>query len=184
MKPIFQWKEVWHEHYTVYWRYPNWIFYTFVCLSTIHLQHTLVESMSQWIQWGHGQGKTHFHDSAGRAASPTNMIARKVQAQEKNPFNWTLVSQTHCRLLWLFEVFCISIQIVKLFVLALWKNFSMKNSLVLSLLYGPPLISVHNYWKNYSSDNMDLCQQSDASTFYVLSRFVIAFLPRSKPLLI
>ena len=60
----------------------------------------------------------------------------------------------------------------------------MKNSLVLSLLYGPPLISVHNYWKNYSSDDMDLCQQSDASTFYMLSRFVIAFLPRSTCLLI
>ena len=27
------------------------------------------------------------------------------------------------RLLWLFEVFCISIQIVKLFVLALWKKY-------------------------------------------------------------
>ena len=33
------------------------------------------------------------------------------------------------------------------------------NSLVLSLLYGPTLTSVHNYWKNHSFDLMDLCQQ-------------------------
>ena len=31
---------------------------------------------------------------------------------------------------------------------------------------------------------MDLCQQSNVSAFYVLSRLVIAFLPRSKHLLI
>ena len=30
------------------------------------------------------------------------------------------------------------------------------NSLVLSLLYGPNLTSVHDYWKNHSFDYMDL----------------------------
>ena len=39
------------------------------------------------------------------------------------------------------------------------------NSLVLSLLYGPALMSVHDYWKNHSFDYMDLCQQSDVSVF-------------------
>ena len=34
------------------------------------------------------------------------------------------------------------------------------NSLVLSLLYSPTLTSIHDYWKNYSFDYMDLCQQS------------------------
>ena len=34
------------------------------------------------------------------------------------------------------------------------------------------------------AEYMDLCQQSDVSAFYMLSRFVIAFLPRSKCLLI
>jgi len=61
------------------------------------------------------------------------------------------------------------------------------NSSVLSLLYGPILYgptSVHDYWKNYSYDYMGLCQQSDALLFNTLSRFVIAFLPRSKCLLI
>ena len=36
---------------------------------------------------------------------------------------------------------------------------------VLSLLYGPTLISVHDYWKNHGFDYMDLCWQSDVSAF-------------------
>ena len=31
------------------------------------------------------------------------------------------------------------------------------NSLVFSLLYGPTLMSVYDYWKNHSFDYMDLC---------------------------
>jgi len=38
-------------------------------------------------------------------------------------------------------------------------------SSVLSLLYGPTLTSIHDYWKNYSFDYIDLCQQSDVSAF-------------------
>ena len=34
------------------------------------------------------------------------------------------------------------------------------NSLVLSLLYGPALTFIHDYWKNHSFDYTDLCQQS------------------------
>ena len=34
------------------------------------------------------------------------------------------------------------------------------NSSVLSLLYGPTLTPVHDYWKNHSLDCMDLCQQN------------------------
>ena len=37
--------------------------------------------------------------------------------------------------------------------------------LVLSLLYGPTLTSIHVYWKNHSFDQMDLCWQSDVSAF-------------------
>ena len=37
------------------------------------------------------------------------------------------------------------------------------SSLVLSLLYGPTLTSVHDYWKNHSFDNTELCWQSDVS---------------------
>ena len=48
----------------------------------------------------------------------------------------------------------------------------------------PTLTSVQDYWKNRSIDYMDLCWQSDVSAFNMLSRFVIAFLPRSKCLFI
>ena len=34
-------------------------------------------------------------------------------------------------------------------------------SSVLSLLYGPALKSIHDYWENHSFDCMDLCQQSN-----------------------
>ena len=39
------------------------------------------------------------------------------------------------------------------------------NSSAPSLLYGPTLTSIHDYWKNHSFDYMDLCQQSDVSAF-------------------
>ena len=47
------------------------------------------------------------------------------------------------------------------------------NSSVLTLLYGPTLTSIDNYWENHSFDYTNLCQQSDISAFY--SKFVIAF---------
>ena len=39
------------------------------------------------------------------------------------------------------------------------------NSPMLSLLYGPTLISIHDCWKNHSFDYRDLCQQSNISAF-------------------
>ena len=39
------------------------------------------------------------------------------------------------------------------------------NYLVLSLLYGPTLTSIHDYWKDHGFDYMDLCQQSDIFAF-------------------
>ena len=44
-------------------------------------------------------------------------------------------------------------------------QFKSINSSVLNILYGPTLISTHNYWKNYSFDYMDLCWQNDVSAF-------------------
>ena len=39
------------------------------------------------------------------------------------------------------------------------------NSSVLSLLYGPTLTSIHDYWKNHSFDYMDICWQTNVSVF-------------------
>ena len=44
-------------------------------------------------------------------------------------------------------------------------QFKSINYLALSLLSGPTLRSIHNYWKNHSFGYMDLCWQSDASAF-------------------
>ena len=36
---------------------------------------------------------------------------------------------------------------------------------VLSLLYGPIITSIHDYWKNHSFEQRNLCWQSDVSAF-------------------
>ena len=55
---------------------------------------------------------------------------------------------------------------------------------MLSFLYGPILTSIHDYWKNRSFDYMDFVSKVMSLLFNMLSRLVIAFLPRSKHLLI
>ena len=46
-------------------------------------------------------------------------------------------------------------------------QFESINSLALSLLYGPALTSIHDYWKNHSFEYMDLHWQSDVSAFWL-----------------
>ena len=62
-------------------------------------------------------------------------------------------------------------------------QFKNVNSLVLSFLHSPTLTSIHDYWKNHSLDQTDLCWQTSL-LFNMLSRLVITFFPRSKRLLI
>ena len=44
-------------------------------------------------------------------------------------------------------------------------QFKSINSSAFSLLYGPTLTSIHDYWKNHSFDFTDLCWQSNVSAF-------------------
>ena len=44
-------------------------------------------------------------------------------------------------------------------------QFKSISSLALSLLYGPTLTSIHDYWKNHSFCYMDLCWQNNVSAF-------------------
>ena len=44
-------------------------------------------------------------------------------------------------------------------------QFESINSLVLSLLYGLTLTSIHDYWENHSFDYTGLCWQSDGPAF-------------------
>ena len=52
---------------------------------------------------------------------------------------------------------------------------------MLSVLYGPALTSRCHYWKNH---NFDLCHDVISLLLNTRSRFVIAFLPRNKCLLV
>ena len=63
-------------------------------------------------------------------------------------------------------------------------QFKSINSLALSFLYSPILTSIQDYWKNYSFDWQTFVGKVMSLLFNVQSRFVIAFLPRSKGLLI
>ena len=48
----------------------------------------------------------------------------------------------------------------------LLQHHSLKASVLqLTLLHGPALTSIHDYWKNHSFDYTDLCWQSDVSAF-------------------
>ena len=58
------------------------------------------------------------------------------------------------------------------------------DSSVLSLLYGPALTSIHDCWKMMGLTIWSFVSKVMSLLFNSLSRFVIAFLPRSKCLLI
>ena len=55
---------------------------------------------------------------------------------------------------------------------------------MLSFLYGSTLTSTHNYWKKHSFDLWTFVGKVMSLLFNMLSRLVIAFLPRDKYLLI
>ena len=61
---------------------------------------------------------------------------------------------------------------------------SKASSLVLCFLYGLALTSIHDYWKNHSFDYTYFVRKVMPLLFNTLSRLVIAFIPRSKCLLI
>ena len=63
-------------------------------------------------------------------------------------------------------------------------QFKEIDSLALSLLYGPTLTSVHDYWKTTALTAWTFAHKVMFLLFNTLSRFIIAFLPRSKHLLI
>ena len=58
------------------------------------------------------------------------------------------------------------------------------NSSVLSLLYGPILTFIHEYWKNHSFDHFAPLSAKWSLLFNMLCRFVIVVLPSTKHLLI
>ena len=63
-------------------------------------------------------------------------------------------------------------------------QFKSINSSVLSLLYSPTLTSIHDHWKNHSFARHTFVGKVMSLLCNMLSRLVIAFLPKSKRLLI
>ena len=63
-------------------------------------------------------------------------------------------------------------------------HFKSINSSVLSLLHSPTLTSIHDHSKNHSLTRWTLVGKVMSLLLNMLSRLVITFLPRSKPLLI
>ena len=59
-------------------------------------------------------------------------------------------------------------------------QFKSINSLALSFLYGPALTSIHDYWKKIALTRRPFVSRVMSLLFNMLSRLVIAFLPRSK----
>ena len=58
-------------------------------------------------------------------------------------------------------------------------HISMASILRCSAFFMVQLTSMHDYWKYHSSEETDLCQQSDIFAFNMLFNLVIAFLPRA-----
>jgi len=63
-------------------------------------------------------------------------------------------------------------------------QFKSIHSLALSFLYSPNLTSIHDYWKTIALTRQTFVGKVMSLLFNMLSRLVIAFLPRSKCLLI
>ena len=61
-------------------------------------------------------------------------------------------------------------------------QFKSMNSLTLSLLCDPTVLTIYDYRKNHSFTWMKLCQQRNVLLFNMLSRLDISFHPRSKRL--
>ena len=55
---------------------------------------------------------------------------------------------------------------------------------VLSLLYGPILTSIQDYWENHSFDYTDFVGKVMFLLFNTFSRFVVGILPRRQNVLI
>ena len=63
-------------------------------------------------------------------------------------------------------------------------QFKIISSSVLSFFYSPILISIHDYWKTIALTRWTFVSKVMSLVFNMLSRSVIAFLPRSKGLFI
>ena len=130
---------------------PNWCPLSQWCYPTISSFVILFSSCLQSVPASGSFQMTQLFTSGGQsigALASASVLPTNIQ-------DWYPLGSTGLISLQskgLSRVFCIT---------TVWKHqfFS------ISLLYGPTLTSIHDYWKNHSFDYTDLCLQSDISTF-------------------
>ena len=110
---------------------------------------------------------SHFSASGGQSiAASASASALPMKIQDWFPLGWTA---------W------IPFQSKELSRGSPTSQFKSINSSTLSFLYSPTLTSVHAYWKTIALTIWTFVWKMMSLLFYVLlSRFVIAFLPKSK----
>ena len=93
--------------------------------------------------------------------SSSHQVAKVLELQLQNqPFQWIVrIDFLQDWLIW--HPFCLSNSQET----SPEPQFQSLNPSALSLLHGPALTSIHDFWKTHSFDYMDLCQQSDVSAF-------------------
>ena len=176
-----------------------------VCFSVTKLCRTLCNLMvcsmptSSIIHYLSGFAKSHAH-CISNANEPSCPLPQTLLLPSifpcSFPMCWLLHQVAEVLELQCFQCICVSneysglicFRIDRCYLQWTFKSFSTSqfeslSSSVLSLLYGPTLTSIQNYWKKQNFDCMNICWQSDVSTFLLfnmLSRFLITFFPRSK----
>ena len=117
------------------------------------------------------------HQGLFQWVSSLHQIAKMLESQLEHQSFWWISGLISFRMDWL------DLLAVQGTLKNLLQHQSI-NSSALSFLYNPTLISIHDYWKNYSIDKRTLVGKVMSLLINILSRLVIAFLPRAKYLLI
>ena len=119
------------------------------------------------------------HQGLFRWVSSSHQVAKVLEFQlQHQSFQWILRTDSF-RMDWL------DLLAVQGTLKSLLQHHSSKASILCcSAFFIVQFSSIHDYWKNHSLDKTDLCWQSNVPLFNMLSSLVIAFLPRSKCLLI
>ena len=107
------------------------------------------ESMNHWTQWISPMNQLFSLGSQGIGASASARVLL-INIKDRFPLGLTGL---------------ISLQSKGLQDSSPTPQFKSINCLSFSLLYGPTLTSIHDYWKNYSFDYTGLCSQNNVSAF-------------------
>ena len=114
-----------------------------LCCPFLFLPSTFPEFRSFLMRWLFTSGGPSIGTSASASVLPMNI-------QDWFPLGWTGL---------------ISLQSKGLSRVFSKTTVQKHRCLMLSLLYGPTLTSIHDYWKNHSFDYTYLCQQSNVPAF-------------------